>query len=167
MAIYRNSHYPRCVKTMMAFLLVLIGTAATACIAQQGEKLPTVISASVPFYPRIAWTINVQGEVVLRVATDGEQVSSVEVVSGHGLLAGSAVSNVKTWRFEKHAAMTFEVTFHYKVLPVKCGQGCNCDIDGAEKDSVVLRLPTDVEINERQNVSCGIVVAPSAKAPSP
>ena len=114
--------------------------------AQQAERpLLRVISASVPFYPRIAASASIQGSVSLKLSTDGQQVSAVDAASGHPLLVSAAKENVATWRFERHRPTTFEVKFQYRLLDYACESGCNCKTQ--ETESVLIRFPTDVQVN--------------------
>jgi TonB family protein len=135
-------------------VLILLGLGAGVSGSRQAKKLmPTVVSASVPFYSRAARAARIQGEVRLRVSTDGKRVSAVEVESGPPMLALAAKDNVQTWQFEPHTPTSFEVTFHYQLLsPPTCDSECNCDRD--EKESVLLQLPTNVDLSARPPVIC-------------
>jgi hypothetical protein len=124
---------------------------AIMAIGQQ-KPLPSVISASVPFYPRITQQAHIDGVVRLRISTDGNRFTSVEVEGGQPMLARAAQENVKTWQFEQHSPTTFEATFRYRLLPSKCDPECNCD--SAEKPSVLLQLPSDVEVNAKELMVC-------------
>jgi outer membrane biosynthesis protein TonB len=113
-------------------VLLTLGWGANVSVAQPAKKLmPTVTSASVPLYPRVIRAARIQGDVTLRLSTDGERVSAVEVESGPPMLGQAALGqaalgqaalgqaakdNVKTWQFEPHTPTNFEVTFHYKLL---------------------------------------------------
>jgi hypothetical protein len=119
----------------------------------QGEApVPTIASASVPFYPRIAQTAHIEGAVKLRLSTDGKVVSAVEVEAGPAMLVQAAKENVNTWRFERHRPTKFETTFHYKLLPSICGSKCNCG--SVEGPSVILHIPINVEINADEILTC-------------
>jgi hypothetical protein len=60
-------------------------------------------------------------------------VAEVQILDGQKLLAASAEQNVRTWQFAPHDPTSFDVTYRFKIV---------------NKDpSVVLRLPTDVEIS--------------------
>ncbi len=121
--------------------------------AQQTKaKLPKVASASVPFYPRFAPPARIQGVVTLRLSTDGKRVSAVGAESGPPMLIQAAKENVRTWQFEQHRPTSFEVTFHYKLLPTKCDSECTCDSE--EKESVLLQLPTNVEVSAKEYTIC-------------
>jgi hypothetical protein len=111
----------------IAQVLVFFGLGACACAAQSGKPLPILMSANVPLYPRVAQAAHIEGVVQLRILTDGEKPSSIDVESGPPMLARAAKENVKTWQFEQHAPATFEATFRYVLLPSKCDSKCNCD----------------------------------------
>lgn len=133
-------------------ILLVLGLGGVMAVGQQKKPLPNVLRASVPFYPRMSQAAHIEGVVRLRVSTDGNRVASVEVQSGQPMLAQAAQDNVKTWRFQTHSPTTFEATFHYKLLPSKCDAECNCD--SVEKPSVLLRLPTDVEVSAKELMVC-------------
>jgi TonB family protein len=135
-------------------VLLTLGLGANMSVAQPAKKLlPTVASASVPLYPRVIRAARIQGNVTLRLSTDGERVSAAEVESGPPMLAQAAKDNVKTWQFEPHTPTNFEVTFHYKLLlPSKCDSECNCDSE--EKESVLLQLPTNVDVSAKAPAIC-------------
>lgn len=120
--------------------------------AQTKAPLPKVTSASVPFYPRFAPPARIQGVVTLRLSTDGKRVSTISDESGPPMLVQAAKENVRTWQFEPHRPTGFEVTFHYKLLPTKCDSECVCDSE--EKESVLLELPTNVDVNAREYTIC-------------
>lgn len=138
--------------TTGALVLFIVGMGAIMAIGQQ-KPLPSVINASVPFYPRVPQQAHIEGVVRLRISTDGNRVRSVEVESGQPMLAQAAQENVKTWQFEPHTATTFETTFHYKLLPSKCDAECN-NCDSVEKPSMLLQLPGDVEVNAKELMVC-------------
>lgn len=135
-------------------VVLTLSVGANMSVAQQAKKpMPTVAGASVPLYPRVIRAARIQGDVTLRLSTDGERVSTVEVESGPPMLAEAAKDNVKTWQFEPHAPTSFEVTFHYKLLlPTKCDSECNCDSE--EKESVLLQLPTNVNVSAKVPAIC-------------
>ena len=128
------------------------------------RSLPKVVSASVPFYPELARQTRVQGIVTFRVSTDGKRVSAVGAETGHPILVRAATDNVKTWEFKPHAPTSFEVTFRYSLFVPKCDSECKCDLgEGNEKESVVLHLPTDAELNAPTLLTCDPAVDVSRK----
>jgi hypothetical protein len=128
------------------------GLVVMLCAAQQRQLLPVVVSASVPFYPTVAQKAHIDGVIRLRVTTDGARVSSIEVITGSPMLAQIAKDNVKTWQFDQDRPTTFVTTFHYRILPSKCDDDCNCTT--IEPPAVVLHLPTSVEISAAQIWTC-------------
>ena len=145
----------------MALVVLLLSGGAPAqqntggsspAASQTKPALPKMVSASVPFYPELARQAGIEGTVWLRVETDGKRVSSVDAGSGPPLLVRAVKENVKTWEFEPHAAMSVEVTFLYRLLVPECDSHCRCGT--AEKESVLLQLPTRVELTARTLLTC-------------
>ena len=63
-----------------------------------------------PEYPAIALQMSLHGTVRLRVwVTPQGSVRKVEYIGGHPLLAESAVTAVKTWKFEPASRETTEL----------------------------------------------------------
>lgn len=75
------------------------------------DRLPEVLSGSVPVYPKLARVVGLTGKVELEVLVQNGVVSEVKVKSGHRVLADEAVKTVKTWRFHDGAAAAIETTF--------------------------------------------------------
>jgi len=123
-------------------LLLTVALEPGTLLAQQATTLmPTLANAQLPLYPHVIRAARIQGDVVVRVSTDGQRASGVKVESGPPMLAEATRNNVKTWRFEPHTPTSFTVTFHYKLLlPTKCDSECDCDSE--EKESVLVQLPT-------------------------
>lgn len=122
---------------------------------EAGSDLPRVVKASVPFYPELARQTHIQGTVILRVSTDGKLVSDVKAESSHPILVAAAIESVKSWEFKPHPAMSFAITFRYTLFVPKCDSDCKCDRgEGGERESVVLHLPTDVELSAPTLLTC-------------
>jgi len=136
----------------LGLILLASGICAGTCAAQSDKSLPIVTSASVPFYPRVPQTAHIEGVVKLRIWTDGIGVSSAKVESGPVMLGKTAEENIKSWKFEQHTPTTFEVTFRYVLLPSKCDPGCRCD--DTEHPTVVLHLPSLVEVSAKRVMTC-------------
>jgi hypothetical protein len=130
----------------LPILLVLTLGTIMSTAQQSKERLPTVATASVPFYPPIARVARIEGVVRLRLSTDGKRVSAVSVESGPPSLLPAAEENVRTWKFKDHSPTTFEATFRYKMLPES-----ECDMDSG---TVLLRLPTEVEVSAKGVQTC-------------
>lgn len=97
----------------LAFLLTLVGAPAEP---QDGvDALPKVIQHSQPIYPPLARQARIQGDVRVRLTTDGESITNLEAVAGQPLLRKAAEDNVRTWRFAPHRPSTFYVVFRYKL----------------------------------------------------
>ena len=119
---------------------------------QTAPPLPKVVSASVPFYPELTGQAHIEGTVSLRVSTDGTRISTFDKETGHRLLVEAAKENLKTWQFKPHTPTKLEVTFIYRILAVQCDSECNCDSE--EKESVMLSLPTSVEVSTKRVMLC-------------
>jgi hypothetical protein len=113
---------------------------------QSVDRPPNVVSAAVPFYPPGPRMANVEGDVWLKVSTDGKRVSSVEVESGQPMLAQAAEDNVRTWEFREHKPTTFDVRFRYRLLPE-----FECDPDSG---TAQLHLPVEVEVTAKRIKIC-------------
>jgi hypothetical protein len=98
---------------------------------------PRVDYLKIPEFPVIVLS-GVQGEVLLKVKTDGQKVISVEVIeSAHPVLQELSIENVKTWRFNEHTPTEFTVHWKYALG----------EPDGNIKpDIATLNLPRSVEI---------------------
>jgi len=143
-------HYRlRSTRALLLPILVMVPLA----VAGQQSDLPKVLSASVPFYPRIPQSAHIDGTVRLRVLTDGSAVVHVEVESGPPMLAQAAQENVKTWRFEVHNRTSFPVTFRFQLLKTTCSANCK-KCESAESPSILLKLPREVEVNAEEVVIC-------------
>lgn len=100
--------------------LLLVGLCATTfgvCRAQ------TVVPDSLPElkYPPLARVANIQGDVLVSFRRTPEgRTADVTALSGHVMLRGVAVENVKAWRFESKAELAgpaYKVTFHFQLNP--------------------------------------------------
>src|SRR3954452_13891128 len=65
---------------------------------QWSTELPRVSNMDIPFYPPLARAANVYGTVRLKVTTDGERVTDVQILEGNKLLAAAAEHNVRSWK---------------------------------------------------------------------
>ena len=120
------------------FILFLVNASTGAQAPGLKVALPMVAAASVPLYPPLAHSANMEG-VHVRVTTDGQRVQSAHAEDGPKLLAAAAEENARTWQFAVHEPTTFTVTYKY-VLTTKWNSNPNNPV-------VVLRLPTEVEIS--------------------
>ena len=128
-------------------LFVVFGVCAIPSPAQDAQpvqKLPMVKSGAMPLYPSLPRIAQVEGEVDLRVTTDGSGVVSTEVEYGNPLLAKAAQDNVKTWKFEPHEPTSFSTAFFYHLEWESSTYSCKPDLP--DNGSVVLKLPARVDI---------------------
>jgi TonB family protein len=113
-------------------VLSVLLTPVSAIVAQElPDVLPKVVQHSEPFYPPLARQTRIQGDVRVRVTTDGESVRDAQSEAGHPLLRGAAEDNVKTWKFVAHTPGSFQVTFRYKLLSE------NVDVEFLESPGIV------------------------------
>jgi TonB family protein len=122
---------------------------SVAQVAEPPQKLPVVKSGEMPLYPPLANMARIQGDVHLRVTTDGSGVASVVVESGQPMLAKAAQDDVTTWKFEPHEPTSFSTLFSYRLLAEP-----NCKTDKSGNGEVHLNLPTQVEITTNPRGAC-------------
>ncbi|HJU84173.1 MAG TPA: energy transducer TonB [Holophagaceae bacterium] len=106
---------------------------------QKKKHLPVVVAGDAPFYPSSAQTAGIEGIVRLRLTTDGESVSMVEVESGKPMLVRAAQENVKTWKFRKHDPTSFAVSFQYILMPESGTELGTCEITMHFPSEVVIK----------------------------
>ncbi len=123
----------------MFFASLLMAISVVAQTPNSKVALPRIASASVPLYPPLARTANVEGIVHVSVTTDGQRVTSAHAEDGPKLLAASAEDNVRTWHFAVHEPTTFTVTYRY-TLQTKWKSDPNNPI-------VVMDFPNEVQIS--------------------
>ncbi len=128
-------------KLLRAALVSFLSICVAASVAQSGQELPVVNSGEMPLYPSLARLARIQGDVRLKVTTDGSKVASVTVESGQPLLAKAAQDNVRTWRFIRHEPTAFSTVFSFRLTEKE-----SCKHDEPDNGQAILRLPTYVEI---------------------
>src|SRR3989442_15946821 len=92
-------------------LSALLAAMPSALAQQSTEVLPKGVQHTEPIYPPLARQTRIQGEVLVKVTTDGESVRDAEAETGHPLLRKAAQDNSRTWKFVAHTPGTFQVTF--------------------------------------------------------
>lgn len=102
-----------CTFLTMSVLLVLLPSASAQGSA---EPVPRVLQHSDPVYPPLARQTRTQGDVRVKVTTDGESVRDAVAQTCHPLLCKAAEENVRTWKFASSTPCTFYVTFRYKLF---------------------------------------------------
>jgi hypothetical protein len=125
-----------CTALILSISLVMV----PGVLAQKSaEMLPKVVQHSEPVYPPLARQTRIQGEVIIKVTTDGESVREAIAETGHPLLRKAAEDNVKTWKFASHTPATFNVTFRYKLME------SNSDVAFLESTNIVEILASPPE----------------------
>jgi Gram-negative bacterial TonB protein C-terminal len=99
---------------MLLALSMAVGPGATA--QDTAVPLPHIIQHPDPIYPQIARTAHIQGEVRVKISTNGESVTQAVAESGPELLRKYSEDNVRSWKFAPHTPGIFYVTFRYKFL---------------------------------------------------
>jgi len=87
-----------------------------------------VKSGDMPFYPQLPRVAQIEGDVRLRITTDGSAVKSVTVESGQPMLARAALDNVKSWKFHTHQPISFSTVFSYHLAKELVTYSCDPDI---------------------------------------
>jgi|WetSurMetagenome_2_1015567.scaffolds.fasta_scaffold17639_2 hypothetical protein len=133
-------------------VLVLVGSACFAAMPPQSPAgqpvVPVVESAAVPFYP-VGWRMGgLEGKARLAVSTDGRRATQVRLISGSELVGLHAEGVIKNWVFRDHAPTTFEVTLSYTL------EGGEPECGSSDNGTVLLRLPTEVEVRARAVKIC-------------
>src|SRR5882762_2968741 len=80
------------------FMSFLVNASTVAQAPELKAALPMVASASVPLYPPLAHTANIEGVVHVRITTDGQRVKIAHAEDGPKLLAAAAEENAITTR---------------------------------------------------------------------
>jgi hypothetical protein len=83
---------------------------------QPTDVIPGVTVRTNPIYPPIALTAHVQGDVRVKVTTDGTSVVSAEADSGPPLLRHNAEVSARTWKFASHTPATFYLEFRFTLF---------------------------------------------------
>jgi len=104
-----------------------IGTAlcfaAAVCIAMAAQSEPSLTAVSMPKYPPLACQARIEGVVKLTftLSANASEPTNIDVVSGHPMLKGAAIDNLKTWKFENPYAVErkYETTFTYRLSGVE------------------------------------------------
>jgi len=133
-------------------LATLFVVAFGVCHAQ------AIVPASLPElkYPPLARAARVQGDVVVsfRRSPEGNAVD-VTPISGSSLLQGTAVENVKSWRFEPgaDAEEAVKITFHFRLNAPNDGYddgqpATRVELDGTDGVQVISILTTGLERSE-------------------
>lgn len=105
----------------MRSVLVSMTLLLSLCASAQHPSEPVLKSSEMPKYPPLARQARIQGEVKIEFVLNQDGVPiTVNLVSGHPMLAPTAVENVRAWRFEVPADQAtterrYETTFEFKL----------------------------------------------------
>lgn len=101
------------VRVLLLLVAVLFVSGATTLFAQNTEDAPTarkIVSKIMPVYPTLARSMSLSGIVRLEVlVTANGGVKTIDVKGGNPLLAQSAQSAVRAWKWEKTGHDSTEV----------------------------------------------------------
>ena len=127
-------------------LMILCGMLSPAFAQKAEQELPVVIAGKMPLYPLVANHAWIQGIVKIKVTTDGEKVTTLEVESGPPMLVQAAKEVILTWEFLKHRPTTFVTTFEYVIEgPSQCM---------FTNGTSVLNLPLEIHISAKGLKTC-------------
>ena len=138
--------------------ICLLFTSITNPIAAEEPALraePRVIEMAVPRYPSMARMSGVTGVVHFLVQTNGDTIEKIVKSDGPPMLRRELAEFLKTWRFEKHNPVEFEITFQMKRAgPSICPP--------AKPDEIKLILPSFVEMAFTGIMDCDPVIPAKA-----
>src|SRR5580698_3563807 len=83
---------------------------------QPTDTIPEVLVRTNPKYPPIAKTAHIEGDVRVKVTTDGSSVVNAEAESGPPLLQKNTLESVRTWKFANHTPSTFHLEFQFRLM---------------------------------------------------
>jgi len=140
------------------FAICILFASSTNPIAAEEPALrvePRVIEMAVPRYPSMARMSGVTGVVHFLVQTNGDKIEKVVKSDGPPMLKRELAEFLKTWRFEKHNPLEFEITFLMKRAgPSICPP--------AKPDEIKLILPSFVEMAFTGIMDCDPVIPAKA-----
>jgi TonB family protein len=140
----------------------LLAAVTVACLfsqmaprAQQSvlRPLPVLVDPVAPEYPAIAKSARVSGSVELNVVTDGERVTSVEIVKPTPLLDSAAQRAVAKWVFVRHVPTSFRTTVEFRIHSSEYVDPASC-VTRDSPETVTHDLPTRVEVVGYQDLIC-------------
>jgi TonB family protein len=92
---------------------------AVFCVTMAAQTEPTLVTVNMPKYPPLARQARIEGVVRLTfiLSANAGDPPNIEVVSGHPMLKGAAIDNVRTWKFENpyKVERKYETTFRYRL----------------------------------------------------
>ena len=134
-------------------ITLLLATGASFLVGEEPvHRLgPQVIEMAVPRYPPMAKISNIYGVVHFLVQTDGTVIKKIVKSDGPPMLVRQLGLFLKTWKFEQHDPIEFEITFHMKTNgPAICPPG--------KPDEVKMVLPSFIEMTCTRVMECDPVI---------
>ena len=132
----------RAVLVSVACVLVLDAPLAQDrdAAAPRNPSAPLVVGAEVPFYPPVALSARLEGDVRLSVRVSKGIISAVALVQSdaHRALQVAATTNVRTWRFGEDATGVIEMLYQYRLAEEES--------DTVKNDYIEMELPTVITI---------------------
>jgi TonB family protein len=124
---------------LLCFLVVCLSLGAQA-------TEPELVSANMPTYPPLARQARIEGtvKVSFTLPANGGEPANVEVLSGHPVLKGAAVENVKTWHFRNPYAVErkYETTFRYRLAESR-----KVTFESFQSVEIVIPVPLTIDSN--------------------
>jgi len=131
--------------TRVGTLLCFVAAVSMTMTAQTD---PVLTSANMPMYPPLACQARIGGSVKLTftLAAHAAELTNIEVVSGHPLLKGAALENVKTWRFDNPYAVErkYETTIEYRLSGKELAAGQTRKLTVSLESFHKMEIVTDV-----------------------
>lgn len=143
-------------KALLISLWVLSPTVSATECEQELLPRPRVVEMAVPQYPRMARISGITGTVRFLVKTNGAVIEKIVKSDGPPMLQRELSEFLKTWKFERHEPLEFQITFNMKRAgPSVCPPG--------KPDEIRLVLPCLVEMAFTGLMECDPVIP--VKAP--
>jgi TonB family protein len=133
-------------RLAVSLLLICCASIAIAQVHPQRARVSNDVMRSYvlkqvpPIYPEQARKAGVQGTVVLRVQVSRNgDVESIQMISGHPLLAPPAIEAVKQWKYKPYLlngepiAVETQVTVNFTLSDKPAAEGVAGDIPGGAK----------------------------------
>ncbi len=158
-------------KHLMAALLLLIGFASSASAQVTPQRVrvgDTVMAGQVvtkvpPVYPPLARQARIQGLVVLKVLISKTgDVENVQLITGHPMLAPSAIEAVKQWKYKPYllngepVEVETNVTVNFTLPDKPPAEGVVGDMPGGVPEGEKGGLATQPAVPGRVRVSSGV-----------
>lgn len=106
-------------QRLQIVMVVFCGLLATTCAWAQNDTLdsnPAVVSFEKMPYPPLPKTARIEGLVVIQAKLDDSgHVIDATALSGHKMLVGDALANIKKWRFAPNGESTAIVVYDFRI----------------------------------------------------